>query len=128
MSLRQLLAVAGSAAVVALALPAFADSPAANPQSDYSSISEFPPDPFPSTYHPFPSTPTLIRHVTIYTGTGTEIDDGDVPMKDGKVAAVGKSLDDRSPARAARPLSALRQTGCAGTAAGLFRELICNTL
>jgi imidazolonepropionase-like amidohydrolase len=93
MSLRKLLSAAAcSAAVVALALPAFADSPAANSQPDFSSVSEFPPDPFPSTYHPLPSTPTLIRHVTIYTGTGTEIDDGDVLMKDGKVAAVGKDF------------------------------------
>jgi imidazolonepropionase-like amidohydrolase len=92
MSLRQLLPAACSAAAIALALPAFADSPAANSQPDYSSVNEFPPDPFPSTYHPLPSTPTLIRHVTIYTGTGTEIDDGDVLLKDGKIAAVGKSL------------------------------------
>ena len=93
MSLRKLLAAACPAAVVAVVLPAFADSPAANTQSDYSSVSEFPPDPFPSTYHPLPSQPTLIRHVIIYTGTGAEIDDGDVLMKDGKVAAVGKNLD-----------------------------------
>ncbi|HEX2667935.1 MAG TPA: amidohydrolase [Gammaproteobacteria bacterium] len=87
MTLRQLVPAALSAAVLVLAAPAFADG-----QSD-TGPSEFPPDPFPSTYHALPSVPTLIRHVTIYTGTGIEIDDGDVLMKDGKVAAVGKGLN-----------------------------------
>ncbi len=83
MPIRPLSAAASLAAVLILAAPAVVadDSP-----------SEFPPDPFPSTYQPLPSVPTLIRHVTIYTGTGTEIDDGDVLMQGGKVAAVGKGL------------------------------------
>src|SRR5690348_11294729 len=91
MSPRRLLPAAFSAAVFMLAAPAIANSAAdapANSQPDYSSVSEFPPDPFPSTYHPLPSVPTLIRHVTVYTGTGAELDDADVLMKDGKVTAV----------------------------------------
>ena len=89
MPLRPILFAALSA--FALALPALADSPAAGGDTS-SSASEFPSDPFPSTYQPLPSTPTLIRHATVYTGTGVEIDDGDVLLKDGKVAAIGKGL------------------------------------
>jgi imidazolonepropionase-like amidohydrolase len=55
-------------------------------------VSEFPPDPFPSTYRPLPSQPTLIEHATIYTGTGARIDDGAVLLRDGKVAAIGKRV------------------------------------
>ncbi|HLW74335.1 MAG TPA: hypothetical protein VKT74_04640, partial [Gammaproteobacteria bacterium] len=79
MSLRPLLLAAGSAVLVLLAAPTFADGPSADTPS------EFPPEPFPSTYQPLPSQPTLIRHATVYTGTGAEIDDGDVLLKDGKV-------------------------------------------
>ena len=84
MPIRPLTAAASLAAVLALAAPSLAvgdDGP-----------SEFPPDPFPSTYQPLPSVPTLIRHVTVYTGTGTELDDADVLMQDGKIVAVGKGL------------------------------------
>ncbi|HET7370866.1 MAG TPA: amidohydrolase [Gammaproteobacteria bacterium] len=54
---------------------------------------EFPPDPFPSTYQPLPSQPTLIEHATIYTGTGDRIDDGAILLRDGKIAAIGKHVE-----------------------------------
>ena len=54
---------------------------------------EFPPDAFPSTYQPLPAQTTLIQHATIYTGTGTRIDDGAVLLRDGKIAAIGKQLE-----------------------------------
>ena len=74
MSLRPLVTALSVAALFTLAAPAFSAG-----QDD--SPTEFPPDPFPSTYQPLPSVPTLIRHVTIYTGTGQEIDDGDGGQK-----------------------------------------------
>lgn len=85
MSIRPLVLAFSAAAVFALAAPAFSAGQDDTP-------TEFPPDPFPSTYQPLPSVATLIQHVTLYTGTGEEIDDGDVLLKDGKVAAVGKGL------------------------------------
>ncbi|MGE5625379.1 MAG: amidohydrolase [Bacillota bacterium] len=88
----RLLFAALSAAVLVLALPVFADAPASGGDNGAGNATEFPPDPFPSTYQPLPSVPTLIRHATLYTGSGQEIDDGDVLLKDGKVAAVGKNL------------------------------------
>ncbi len=47
---------------------------------------------FPSTYRPLPRTDTLIVHATILDGAGHRIDDGDVLMIDGKVAAIGRGL------------------------------------
>ena len=50
-------------------------------------------DPFPSTYKPFPSKPTVIKNVTILTATGPRIDRGAVLLRDGKIAAVGATVD-----------------------------------
>ena len=49
-------------------------------------------NPFPSTYHPFPSRPTLIRNVTILTAAGPAIHGGSVLLRDGKIAAVGTNV------------------------------------
>lgn len=50
------------------------------------------PDPFPSTYKPFPSGTTLIRNATIFTGTGERIDGGSVLILDGKIAEIGRTV------------------------------------
>ena len=47
------------------------------------------PDPFPSTYRPYPSRPTVVRNATIYDGEGGRIEHGTVVMADGKIVAVG---------------------------------------
>ena len=44
-----------------------------------------PAEPFPSTYRPLPSTPTLIVNATILTGTGVRIDNGSLLIKDGRI-------------------------------------------
>lgn len=49
-------------------------------------------NPFPSTYHPGPAPLTAIVHATIFTGTGSQIDDGTVVLKDGKIAAIGVGI------------------------------------
>lgn len=54
--------------------------------------SRFTQDPYPSTYQPLASGPVLIQHATVLTGTGERLDDADVLLQDGKVAAVGKAL------------------------------------
>src|SRR5947209_18342405 len=46
-------------------------------------------NPFPSTYHPFASRPTLIRNATILTAAGPTIVGGSVLLTDGKIVAVG---------------------------------------
>jgi imidazolonepropionase-like amidohydrolase len=51
------------------------------------------PDPFPSTYRPFPSTATLIRGGTVMTAAGEVIPNGQVLMVDGRIAAVGATVN-----------------------------------
>src|ERR1044071_6341823 len=49
-------------------------------------------DPFPSTYAPYPSRPTVIRNVTIMTAAGPTIRNGQILMQGGKIAAVGATV------------------------------------
>jgi imidazolonepropionase-like amidohydrolase len=49
-------------------------------------------DPFPSTYRPFASRPTLIKNVTILTAAGPTIRGGSVLLRDGKITAVGADV------------------------------------
>ena len=58
-----------------------------------------PPDPYPSTYRAPPSPATLIRSGTVLTGTGQRLDETDVLIVDGRISAVGKSLQAPSGAR-----------------------------
>ena len=55
--------------------------------------SSFVDDPYPSTYQAIASQPVLITGATVLTGTGERIDDADVLMRDGRIAAVGRGLD-----------------------------------
>jgi len=50
------------------------------------------PDPYPSTYHAIASAPVLIRGATVLTGDGQRLDDADVLMQDGRIAAAGTGL------------------------------------
>jgi imidazolonepropionase-like amidohydrolase len=50
------------------------------------------PNPFPSTYRPFPTRPTHIRGATLLTAAGEIIPGGQLLMVDGKIAAVGRTV------------------------------------
>jgi imidazolonepropionase-like amidohydrolase len=50
-------------------------------------------NPFPSTYQPFPGRTTLIRNATIMTAAGPSIKNGSVLLRDGKIVAVGASVN-----------------------------------
>lgn len=50
-------------------------------------------DPFPSTYVPFPSRPTVIRNVNILTAAGPMIRNGAILMQNGKIVAVGATVN-----------------------------------
>ncbi len=50
-------------------------------------------DPFPSTYVPFPARTTVIRNVNILTAAGPLIRNGAILLQNGKIAAVGASVD-----------------------------------
>ena len=49
-------------------------------------------DPYPSTYHAVPSAPVLLRGATVLTGTGERLDETDVLLQNGRVAAIGRNL------------------------------------
>jgi imidazolonepropionase-like amidohydrolase len=51
-----------------------------------------PADPYPSTYAPAAAAPVLIRGATVLTGTGARLEDTDVVVADGRIAAVGQHL------------------------------------
>lgn len=50
-------------------------------------------DPYPSTYRPYAGRPTLITNVTVLDGEGARIDRGQVLFRDGRIVAVGQSLN-----------------------------------
>lgn len=50
-------------------------------------------DPYPSTYQPVASQPTVITNVTILDGAGNKIDNGMVYFAEGKIQAVGANVD-----------------------------------
>ncbi len=50
-------------------------------------------DPFPSTYVPFPSRTLVIRNVSIMTAAGPTIRNGSVLVQNGKITAVGATVD-----------------------------------
>ena len=50
-------------------------------------------DPFPSTYVAFPSRTTVIRNVNILTAAGPMIRNGAILLQNGKIAAVGATVD-----------------------------------
>jgi imidazolonepropionase-like amidohydrolase len=49
-------------------------------------------DPFPSTYVPYASRPTVIRNVTIMTAAGPAIRNGAILLQGGKITAVGTTV------------------------------------
>ncbi len=49
-------------------------------------------NPFPSTYRPRPSRPTVLTNVNIYTAAGPLIRNGAIYIRDGKVVEVGQSV------------------------------------
>ncbi|MGI8560875.1 MAG: amidohydrolase [Luteimonas sp.] len=60
-------------------------------------------DPYPSTYRAIAAPPVLIAGATVLTGSGERLDNADVLLRDGKIAAVGIGLD--------APLDATRVDG-----------------
>ena len=50
-------------------------------------------DPFPSTYTPWPSRPTVIRNVNLMTAAGPTIHNGAILLRDGKIAELGATVN-----------------------------------
>ena len=81
--------------IVALAATLFSSMLLAAPSQAATAAQpqRFTDDPYPSTYRPIASAPVLITGATVLTGTGTRLDGADVLMRDGKIVAIGTSLD-----------------------------------
>jgi len=63
---------------------------AAKPKSASSApVTKPNPDPYPSTYKPYPGRPTAVRNVTIFDGEGGRIDNGVAFFADGKIVSIG---------------------------------------
>src|SRR5690606_33908068 len=55
--------------------------------------------PYPSTYVPAPAQAVLISGATVLTGTGERLEGADVLLRDGRIEAVGRGLDDSGAVR-----------------------------
>jgi imidazolonepropionase-like amidohydrolase len=92
-----LLAAAAAVAAACAAQPkAPSDAPPASAGSAASAAAR---QPFSSTYVLPASEPTLIRDAIVLTGTGIRLDDGDVLIVDGRIAAIGNGLEAPAGAR-----------------------------
>jgi len=84
------------AALIALAVPAetIAGPDRGGRDLDRTAAMPWQGDPYPSTYRPLPRSDLLIRHATVLDGAGHRLEDGDVLVRDGLIAAVGHQLPD----------------------------------
>ena len=82
-----------AAALVALAVGACATTGGTKPATSAKSnpSASFDKNPYPSTYKPYPGTPTALVGATVFDGAGARFDNGTVLLRDGKVVAVGGS-------------------------------------
>ncbi len=94
------LALALALAGCATAPAAQAPQPAAAPSSGAAAVplvagalSRPNANPFPSTYRPFASRTTVIRNVNIFTAAGPMIRNGAILLQDGKIAAIGATVN-----------------------------------
>jgi imidazolonepropionase-like amidohydrolase len=94
---------AALAAALATALLGGCASTGATSPGTAAPAARFTDDPYRSTYRPIAAPPVLISGATVLTGSGERLDNADVLLRDGKVAAVGTGLD--------APLDATRVDG-----------------
>src|SRR2546426_4029323 len=78
----------GGARTTSSAAPPAAPAAAAAPQDTAAGIGPQ----YPSTYQRHPNPPVLIRNATIMTAAGQEIQGGSILLKDGRIVAVGTSV------------------------------------
>jgi imidazolonepropionase-like amidohydrolase len=81
------------AAAAAVAVAACAQQAPPAPAAPKAAPARYSRDPYPSTYHPYPGVPTVVTNVTIFDGEGGRIDNGSILFADGKIVALGASVD-----------------------------------
>ena len=87
------LSCAGTTTTTTTPTPSSSVSRDSTPPSGRGSTSIPNADPFPSTYAPFPSRTTVIRNVNIMTAAGPMIRNGAILLQNGKISAVGQTVD-----------------------------------
>jgi hypothetical protein len=88
-----LVALSGGLLVACAATPPVTSSAKApSPTVAVAQIAAPAPPAYASTYRPMPATNTLLRGATVLTGTGERLENADVLLVDGKVAALGQGL------------------------------------
>jgi imidazolonepropionase-like amidohydrolase len=93
MGLLLALGIAGIAAMACASAPSHpANAGSSKPPAPGTPV-ETPANLYPSTYKPIPSPPTLIRNATVLTAAGDRIEAGSVLFRDGRIAAVGKTVE-----------------------------------
>jgi len=95
--MRQLSAVLGlivlaTACASGAAKTAPSTAPAPKPVAQDTSRAAAVATPYPSTYQRHPNPPVLIRNATIMTATGQEIQGGSILFRDGRIVAVGTTV------------------------------------
>ncbi len=95
--MRQLSAVLGlivlaTACASGAAKTAPSTAPAPKPAAQDTSRAAAVATPYPSTYQRHPNPPVLIRNATIMTATGQEIQGGSILFRDGRIVAVGTTV------------------------------------
>jgi len=95
--MRQLSAVLGlivlaTACASGAAKTAPSTAPALKPAAQDTSRAAAVATPYPSTYQRHPNPPVLIRNATIMTATGQEIQGGSILFRDGRIVAVGTTV------------------------------------
>src|SRR5688572_9883437 len=93
MMIRTLWAAAALAAAAGLAACAQNSPPTSAKAAPKAKPIPYSRDPYPSTYRVYPGVPTLISNVTIYDGEGGRIENGQILFSDGKVVALGQTVE-----------------------------------
>lgn len=93
MGLRTLTAIAAAAALAACATNV-GSRPQAAPKAAGPGLNKgYNHDPYPSTYRAYPGVPTVINNATILDGEGGRIERGSILFRDGKIVAVGQTVE-----------------------------------
>lgn len=68
------------------------DTSSGSAENDEVDVVRYDANPFPSTYEPVPSGVTLITGATVFDGVGGELENTDILIEDGRIAAIGSGL------------------------------------
>jgi imidazolonepropionase-like amidohydrolase len=81
------------AAIVLTAAACAQQSAPPEPAAPKAAPARYSRDPYPSTYHAYPGVPTVVSNVTIFDGEGGRIDNGQILFAEGKIVALGQTVD-----------------------------------